>query len=86
MKYFFLVLTVILIFISCSGSENDDSSILSENLSSQDSSSNETSSSEETNQSDASETATNQSEGNQTENSGAMDYRQALPLACLIIL
>jgi len=73
MKCFFSVFTVLLIFISCSGSESDDSSILSENLSSQDFSSNETSSSEENNQSDASETATNQSEGNQTENSVAND-------------
>ena len=73
MKYFFSVFTVLLIVISCSGSESDDSSILTENLSSQDSSSNENSSSEENNQSNVSETATNQSEGNQTENSGAND-------------
>ena len=65
---FFKLETVLLIFVSCSGSESADSSILSENLSSQDSSSNETSSGEENNQSDAGETATNQSEGNQTEN------------------
>ena len=31
MRYFFSVFTVLLIFISCSGSESDDSSILLEN-------------------------------------------------------
>ena len=67
MKYFFLAFTIILIFVSCSSSETDDSSILSDNLSSQDSSSNEISSSEENNQSDASETENNESQSSESE-------------------
>ena len=69
MSYFFSALSLALIFISCSGSESDDSPILSENLSSHESYSNETLSSEENNQSDNSETETNESQGNQSENS-----------------
>ena len=70
MKYFFLALIITLIFISCSGSENDDSSILSDNLSSQDSSTNEDSSSVNDNQSVVNDSSTNQTQGNQSENSG----------------
>ena len=79
MKYFFLALSITLIFISCSGSESDDSSILSDNLSSQDSSNNEDSSSVNDNQSEVNDSSTNQTQGNQTENSGTNEAQGNQP-------
>ena len=67
MRYFFSALTLTLIFISCSGSESDDSSILLENHPPQEYLLNETSSSEQNDQSDTSETETNESQSDQSE-------------------